>query len=278
MNNEKVNNVKVTSDYSIFKKLLGNRGVDSKRVNSIAKSIKKVGYISNPIIVNEKMEVIDGQGRLGALEQLGLPVEYIVIDGIGLNECVAMNINKINWRIADYVRSYADCGDEHYLRLTKLMDKYPEFGLNVIASAVFKIEKLSAQQASSGRIYITDEMVEDAIPRLEWLREILPYIENKGLRLDMLERALLLVACIDGVDLERMATKVKEECRIMKPFHQLLECLSSLEELYNNGLRNKIYFVTLYRMSKRQQNRYKKNVTLRPEIEEETTQEEPTNE
>lgn len=269
-----MNNIKVTSDYSIFKKLMGNRGVDNRRVNYIIKSIKNVGYISNPIIVNEKMEVIDGQGRLSALEQLGMPVEYVVVNGVGLNECVAMNINKINWRISDYVRSFADCGDEHYLRLTELMNKYPEFGLNVISSAVFKIERLSAQQASSGRIYVTEQMVEEAITRLDWLKEILPFIENRGLRLDMLERALILASCIDGVDLERLATKVKEECRIMKPFHQLIECLSSLEEIYNNGLRNKIYFVTLYRMSKRQQNRYKKNVTLRPEnVEEESTNE-----
>ena len=59
-----------TNKYEIFKQLKGNREVSPKRISKIINSIKEVGYIINPIIVNEKMEVIDGQGRLEALRIL----------------------------------------------------------------------------------------------------------------------------------------------------------------------------------------------------------------
>lgn len=48
------------SDYSVFKPLLGNRIVDDFRKSKIKSSINKVGWIKNPIVVNEKLQVIDG--------------------------------------------------------------------------------------------------------------------------------------------------------------------------------------------------------------------------
>ena len=84
---EKINTVNRTTDYSLFKRLEGNRNVLEIRVKRITASIKKVGWIQNPVIVNEKMEVIEGQGRLEALKRLGMPVDYIIVPGIGLDEC-----------------------------------------------------------------------------------------------------------------------------------------------------------------------------------------------
>lgn len=81
-----------TNKYEIFKQLKGNREVSPKRISKIINSIKEVGYIINPIIVNEKMEVIDGQGRLEALRILKMPVDYIIQDGIGIKECISIKL------------------------------------------------------------------------------------------------------------------------------------------------------------------------------------------
>ena len=79
-------NVYQTRDYSKFMRLEGNREVVSKRVVKITKSIQQNGYILNPIVVNEKMQVIDGQGRLEALKGLKMPIDYVIAEGAGLNE------------------------------------------------------------------------------------------------------------------------------------------------------------------------------------------------
>ena len=58
-----------TEDLSIFKTLKGNREVKENRKQTLIESIDKHGYITNPIIVNERFEVIDGQGRLAACKE-----------------------------------------------------------------------------------------------------------------------------------------------------------------------------------------------------------------
>ena len=49
-----------TKNYSMFKKVRGNRDVDPTHVARIVKLIAQRDT-KNPIIVNKKMEVLDGQ-------------------------------------------------------------------------------------------------------------------------------------------------------------------------------------------------------------------------
>lgn len=113
----------VTKDYGMFKRLVGNRGIDLQRVARIKKSIEE-RYVKSPITVNKHYEVIDGQGRLAALKELGLPVYYVVDEEAGLDDCIRMNINTTQWNITDYVYSGRDRGIEDYTKLASLLDRY----------------------------------------------------------------------------------------------------------------------------------------------------------
>lgn len=117
-----IGEIYVTSDYDKFKKLVGNR--DVKGTNKIIKSIERVGYVLSPILVNEKFEVVDGQNRLEALKLLGLEVPYIVQKGIGLKECQSLNVGQSNWNTKQFIKSYADSGDESYKRLLALVNDF----------------------------------------------------------------------------------------------------------------------------------------------------------
>ena len=121
----KVANIYVTTDYSIFKQLPGNREVSTDRKNKILKSIEKNGAIFDPISVNEKMQVIDGQGRLAALKERGLPVYYYIAQGMTARECAVLNSASTNWKLSDYIKSYADLGNENYMRLRLLIERHP---------------------------------------------------------------------------------------------------------------------------------------------------------
>lgn len=90
---KEINKVFLESNLSKFKLLDGNRSIEESRVNKIIDSIKTVGFINSPIVCNEHYEIIDGQGRLEACKRLGLAIPYIVIDGLGVDECRAMNVN-----------------------------------------------------------------------------------------------------------------------------------------------------------------------------------------
>lgn len=124
--NRKESDIKVyiTSDYDMFKKMLGNR--DVKGEAQIIESIQNVGYICTPITVNDKDEVIDGQNRLAALKELGLPVYYIVQPNADIKTCRALNIGQKNWGTLDYIESYAQSGEHSlsYKRLLSLINSY----------------------------------------------------------------------------------------------------------------------------------------------------------
>lgn len=91
--------VYTTTNYDIFNRLMGNR--DTTSVKRIIESIQKIGYVDNPLIVNEKLEIIDGQNRLEAFRMLGYEVPFHIVEGIGIAEARQMNIGRGNWKPID---------------------------------------------------------------------------------------------------------------------------------------------------------------------------------
>lgn len=133
---ESAEKIYTTSDYDLFKFLLGNRSPDSEA--KIIDSIKSVGVILDPILVNEKYEIIDGQNRFRALKTLNLPINFMIQEGIGINECRHLNIGRTNWTQDDYVYSFAENGNANYQRMASLLTEFKKnFGScqNILAYA-----------------------------------------------------------------------------------------------------------------------------------------------
>ena len=250
METEKV--VKTTKDYSIFKKLEGNRPVANRRINKIIASIQNVGYITSPLIVNEKMEVIDGQGRLEALKQLELPVEYIVHPGIGINECIAMNINQGNWSLKDYIESYSVRGNKSYQRLEQLIKGYPLANLDVIATAALRVNKITGTMVKDGSLVLTEEKYNKAKERLDYAYEIFDLIDKTTVKGGLLNLVQVMLYCYDyeEIDLKRLKDQIVKNIYLCRPWNSIDTCFNEIEELYNKNISKKVYFYTLYRQEK----------------------------
>ena len=82
-----------TKDYDIFQIIEGNRPVDEKHVKQLISNMTKYGNLTPnfPIVVNEAIEVIDGQHRIAALKELGWPVFYQVQADLGLDTVQGIN-------------------------------------------------------------------------------------------------------------------------------------------------------------------------------------------
>lgn len=249
---EKQKTIQNTKDYSIFKKLEGNRPVVNRRVNKIIASIQNVGYITSPLIVNEKMEVIDGQGRLEALEQLKMPVEYIIHPGIGINECIAMNINQGNWSLKDYIESYATRGNKSYQRLEQLIKEYPLANLDVIATAALRINKITGTMVKDGSLVLTEEQCDKAVERLNYAYEIFDLVDKTAVRGGILNLIQVILYCYDyeEMDLKRLKEQVTKNIYVCRPWNNIDTCFNEIEELYNRNISKKVYFYTLYRQEK----------------------------
>lgn len=241
--------IKVTNKYEMFKKLDGNREADDKRVEKIKKSISKVGYITSPILVNQNMEIIDGQGRFEALKQLQLPVEYIVQDNIGIKECVAMNIYQTNWKLIDYIKSYADRGVQSYIYVIDLMQRFNISNVSIIAVALQSIYKFDDKMIRNGTLEITQEQYEKTLKKLEFFRDIWEGY-NDVKRIGLFFKGILYCSEIEGIDLNRLKEKSIEVLQLGKlpPIPTVEEVIQFIEEVYNkNSKRPTLYIYTEYR-------------------------------
>lgn len=241
--------IMVTSDYSIFKILDGNRSVKDGRVEKIKSSIKKVGYIPAPIVVNEKMQIIDGQGRFAALKELGYSICYIVVPGLTIDHCVAMNINQSNWTIRDYVESYAKQGNENYKRLLELLDDHSSLGfLTVSAIAVGNAGAPRTETIRDGRLIIDSKRIKTASNICSWIEQnVLPLKGKIKGRFDYLQNAVAFCLEHTDVDKSRLAKVLSENAYDIMPPANVPSSLKEIERVYNRKLSaNKIYFSVEY--------------------------------
>lgn len=117
--------IKSTKDYSQFKFKKGNRLISKTPVLRIARSIEKHNMLSsNPIIVNSKKEVVDGQHRLKAAEKLGVEIYYITIDTDSITDVHLLNANMKVWSSRDFIQSYIELGKEDYKVFADFLERW----------------------------------------------------------------------------------------------------------------------------------------------------------
>ena len=114
-----------TFDLDQFKQIDGNRIVDNNHVNRLKNSIIQNGMLINPIIVNRRMEVIDGQHRLAAAKLAKSFIYFIVAKNYTLEDVQTLNANQKKWAFNDYLESYAQLGLEDYKQLMDFQKRFP---------------------------------------------------------------------------------------------------------------------------------------------------------
>lgn len=237
-----INTVYLETDLSVFKTLDGNRSVEPARVDKIARSIQRVGFVPSPIVVNDRMEVIDGQGRLEACKQLNLPIPYIQIDGIGIEECLSMNINQVNWSTRDYVNSWAERGNENYIKLRDFLDAC-DFPLQIGLWLMFRSPRVS-NRIQNGTVEVTDEMMDDAVDLSIYLHKFDMIETNRRLQLAV---AISFAITVDGVTKDGLERAITKNPRAFVAIADVSECIGVIEDVYNRGKRiHRVYLRHAY--------------------------------
>ena len=238
-----------TTEYGIFVFADWNRDVSNARVVKMMESITRVGWLPEPILVNEHFEVIDGQSRLKALEALGMPVEFCIARGIGRTECQMMNIFQKNWTTSDYINSYIADGNDNYIWLKAMIGRYKNLTPSVVESVVVGKgtsrlmggKNNAAIQDGSLKLNEAERVYTEKV--LFYLSRFAETINYLGGRKDTFYSALMFLYNIDGVDKERLCAVVNNARYDRLVASGTVEgWLLQMEELYNKGLRkgNKI--------------------------------------
>lgn len=238
-----------TTDYSLFKKLEGNRTVTEQRAQKIEKNILENGYILNPIVVNEKYEIIDGQGRCIALSKLRMPIHFVIAQGSGVKECAALNSATTPWKITDYVNSYSELGNENYIRLKELFEQNNNLPINSRCSVITGLYGRSAQDAiKSGKIVITQEMANHAKSDFEMIQG---FVEDLYRVKGSFENYVYVIAFANKCGLDMRRLKKVMSANTLPPAPTRRTALDNISDLYNKKLpiERRVYLYQMYEES-----------------------------
>jgi len=234
-----------TTDYSIFKVLLGNRAINKAHVERLRRSFQD-NYLFSPIIVNDKFEIIDGRHRYEAAKSLNLPISYIICKNYGLNEVQILNTNTKNWKKEDYLNAYCDMKHPEYLKFRNFMRKYPEFGIKSVEyiltnSVSDKRDKrngivLKSKSFEEGNLVIEDyEKAIQTAEKLVQLRHL-----YKGYTNSRFIMAMLGIFKIDGYNHDQLISRLKKYPGAMKDCLNVMQYKLLIEDIYNYRSKDKL--------------------------------------
>lgn len=228
-----------TKDYSMFKRMIGNRAVTNSRVAVIKESIKQCGWISNPLIVNEKYEVVDGQGRLEALKQLGMPVEYRVFEGLTIKDCMAMNLKPTSWHFSDFIKSYAEQGNESYKRLLILGEgmKIGYGPIVAICDGTYSstAHSNSADAVREGTFTLNEENFKRAKGIIDYLGQLADVQKKIGGKADMFYTVIAWIISRPNVDKARLRVALEQNYCDIPAVGRAEQSLEFISKAYNKG-------------------------------------------
>ena len=244
---EVVTNVYATTDYGKFKRMVANRITIDRVVKRLVVSMSKNGWIGAPIVVNERMEVIDGQHRLVAADIADIPVHYIVMDGLTIDDCIVLNNNHKEWALIDYIHSFAERGNTHYSLVRQMLAEYGGKG-KLLQNVILTVCCGNMQYVDSLKIQTGAFVFEDP----EKARKILEFlrcfdISNvKGAKA-CVHYALIGFYDMDVVDNSRMIRQYKQYGSEIKRITDTRDAVEQLEGVYNKRQKMQGFFVDEYR-------------------------------
>lgn len=229
--------IKMSYDFGQFKTLQGNRQIKRAHVNRLrsafSENTEAIRY--NPILVNEKMEIIDGQHRFEALKELENPIYYIEEPGLDIKDAQKMNSLVKTWTPTDYAHAYSENGNQNYKIYLDFAGAYPKIVFTVLIRYLAGYGKTPTTEMFRNGIFKVGS-VRKAQKDLDKLMECGEHYEEyrrKGFG-EALQTALNTPGFDFEVFVKHLDYRVASE--ILKPYDTKGNYLRAIEQLYNYNL------------------------------------------
>jgi hypothetical protein len=163
--------VKHATDYSKFAILPMNRAIDSKHVQKMITSIRKMGVIRTVITTTTniiegviKTYVIDGQHLATALEREGQPIPYIEVTVESeedlIEQMAYLNNSSKSWDLMNYINAWKMIRPD-YMKLFKWKNMYD---IEITMLAIIGVNNAGFRHSTSsiktGEFKITNPLAE----------------------------------------------------------------------------------------------------------------------
>lgn len=222
------NTVRTTKDYQIFKRITGNRIINATHVNRLKESMQKHDLMI-PIIVNENMEVIDGQHRLQARTELGIIVYYVVISGLSIEDTQKANANNKNWTGEDFLNYYCERNYYAYKEFKKFKEKF-KFSMQV-SMGLLAGQTMGNAEFNEGQLMLRPDTIEKAERTAFCLYSIEPYY--KGFKRRSFVFAMAKLLNNEQFDFDEFMNKLSYQSSKMVDCVNIEQYIRIIEDIYN---------------------------------------------
>jgi ParB-like nuclease domain len=222
-----------TKDYKKFKFLNGNRDVNQAHLKKIARSMALNPELLpvRPILVNEDFEIIDGQHRYTAAQELGLPIYYEVAKGLKATDAIDLNRNQRNWTLLDYAKAYKTEGNKNYSLFLEFVEEFK----GISPSTIMVFMRGGQSQGMGGRFRAGEFIVADEELARTWLEQLNELKKfNRAFKQNRVAIPTLNVFKNDEYEHERMLSKMAlYGDTVFRPYGNSKDIVRSLEDVYN---------------------------------------------
>jgi len=255
--------IESTMDYERFTNIVGNREVSETNVKKLMASMSDE-HLASIAIVNEKDEIIDGAHRYEACKNLGVPFNFIIMEGYGINEVHVLNTNMKNWTNDDFVHQFSsryEDGEKVFIQYFKLVTFMREKNIR-LNNALLLLEdgfKSGTQPLRDGTFSILVD-IQKAEENLEELIELEKVLGSLILT-QTFWQTYIIAKRIDGFDADRFLNKIrraKSDFETTKDNFRNL--LVTFEEAYNTGRNPDLSIAYKAKQVMKQQRRIKSEV------------------
>jgi hypothetical protein len=236
---KEVNKVYKTKDYNLFNFRPDNRPVIQSHVKELMDSMTKHGWEQGSyVVVNEKMEVIDGQHRLLSGMELNLPIIFTIEKGSNFETIQTLNTKQKNRTKYNHIQSFVNKKNSNYVILDKYMNKYPEFKLTEMLMFLGNTQtNINKSVFEDGEFVVRSTDIADGwINNLLSLKGYFPKYYNKSIFV----RSILRVLKNENFKFSDFLHKVQLRPLMLQPCGTVEQYVDMIEKIYNYGRGNKI--------------------------------------
>ncbi len=217
----------------MFKFQKGNRHINIENIKTLSKSIAENNMLaSNPIVVNGKYEVIDGQHRLYIAKENKLPIYYIIDQQADLKDTIRRNNNVWKWKTEDYIESFIERGNKDYQILKDFSIKYglsPSISMMLLINGGSGLVTKVMYNFRNGEFKVLQ--LARAMEMAEHINALAPYCEDKSNS----DRDLIvaLYKTFEQTSFEKLMHKLSNCNKVIKRASSTKEYLRQLEDVLN---------------------------------------------
>lgn len=231
--------IKSTTDYRMFRFIPGNRNVD--HVEKIEKSIRNIGLLVSPIVVDKQYRILDGQNRFCACRNLRLPVYYVMQEGVGSDVIGQLNSSSKNWTGKDHIHYYAHGENEivDYVYFEQLMKAFPWATQRVLSYAINGNSGFGiVGKLKTGELKCTEDQYNKATMILDYVSQFREYIDGIGGRKENYYFVVAFAFTDSNVDNDYLLQKFGKYFRTLDDVTSIRAAFEQVErKIYNYQLR-----------------------------------------